>query len=141
MDANITDHPLPESPHKKLKTSTNDEEVTVFTFSTAHEKFARLQLLSSHTVYGLVACVCKHTPIGYDGAEGPNDHMWRISYNGKKYESLSPSANGKLKDLGLKNNTSLGLLYDYGDNLQYQITFLGSTKLSGGGRCKYVSPE
>lgn len=131
MDANITDHPLPESLHKKLKTST-DDEVTVFTFSTAHEKFVKLQLLSSHTVYDLVACLCEHTPIGYDGAEGPNDHMWCISYNGKKYESLSPSVNATLKDLGLKNDTSLGLLYDYGDNLHYQITFLGKTKLSGG---------
>eukprot|EP00804_Cyclotella_cryptica_P015243 CCRYP_005359-RA/>CCRYP_005359-RA protein AED:0.13 eAED:0.13 QI:0/-1/0/1/-1/1/1/0/375 len=132
MDANKPDRPLLGSPCKKLKTSSDDEEVTVFTFSAAHEKFAQLQLLSTHTVYDLVACVCKHTPIGYDGADGPNDHMWRISYKGRKYESLSPSANAKLKDLGLKNNISLELLYDYGDNLHYQITFLGSTKLSAG---------
>mmetsp|Transcript_36915 Transcript_36915/g.79698 ORF Transcript_36915/g.79698 Transcript_36915/m.79698 type:complete len:456 (-) Transcript_36915:995-2362(-) len=107
---------------------------TILTFATGHDKFARLQLLSTHTLYDLVATLCKYTPVGCKGNEGPDDHLWHVNYRGHQYQSrsdyVSPSpirANKtKLEHLSLERGSLFMLTYDYGTTSTYQMTLLES---------------
>jgi hypothetical protein len=56
--------------NKRLKTSDHPPAPVVLTFSATHDRFARLQLLGSHTLYHLVSALCKYTPVGYEGTMG-----------------------------------------------------------------------
>lgn len=56
-----------ENSNKRLKTSDHPPAPVVLTFSATHDRFARLQLLGSHTIYHLVSALCKYTPVGYEG--------------------------------------------------------------------------
>jgi hypothetical protein len=104
---------------------------TVLTFTAAHDRFARLQLLSTHTLYDLISTLCKHTSIGYEGSEGPDDHLWYITYNGLEYESSDIECQSPLRanqtrllDLSLEKGGTMKLAYDYGTNSQYDITLV-----------------
>jgi len=104
---------------------------TILTFTAAHDRFARLQLLSTHTLYDLVSTLCKHTSIGYEGADGPDDHLWYITYNGLEYESSDIECQSPLRanqtrlvDLSLKEGSTMKLTYDYGTTSQYDITLV-----------------
>lgn len=116
---------------KKAKTSSK-----VLSFYARHDRFARLELLSTHTLYDLVATLCKHTPIGYEGADGPDDHMWYITFLGKEYESGEITCRSdfrasqtRLECLELTDNCELLLTYDYGTTSRYVITFTGSSDM------------
>ena len=107
----------------------------ILTFTTKHDRFARLQLLSTHTLYDLVSALCQYTPIGFDGNEGPDDHLWYISYNGNEYESSdidiecqSPlrANKTKLADLHVKIGSNLKLTYDYGTTTVYEMKLVAT---------------
>jgi len=114
--------------------TTNKKQLTrptILTFTAAHDRFARLQLLSTHTLYDLVSTLCRHTSIGYEGADGPDDHLWYITYNGLEYESSDIECQSPLRanqtrlvDLSLKKGGTLKLTYDYGTTSQYEITLV-----------------
>lgn len=110
----------------------------VLTFTAEHDKSSKFELLSSHTVYDLVDALCKFTPIGYRGNEGPNSHMWDVSYNRRKYccddhflldsrnnfddEDVTEAESVTLGELNLQPNQSvLRLKYDYGADLLYTM--------------------
>ena len=104
---------------------------TILTFTAAHDRFARLQLLSTHTLYDLVSTLCKHTSIGYEGADGPDDHLWYITYNGLEYESSDIECQSPLRanqtrlvDLSLEKGSIMKLTYDYGTTSQYEIALV-----------------
>eukprot|EP00581_Thalassiosira_minuscula_P019992 CAMPEP_0183714266 /NCGR_PEP_ID=MMETSP0737-20130205/8847_1 /TAXON_ID=385413 /ORGANISM="Thalassiosira miniscula, Strain CCMP1093" /LENGTH=449 /DNA_ID=CAMNT_0025943173 /DNA_START=99 /DNA_END=1448 /DNA_ORIENTATION=+ len=97
----------------------------ILTFKAAHDKLARLQLLSTHTLYDLVSTLCRHTPIGYEGTEGPNDHLWHITYGNLKCKS-DRAKQTRLEDLNLVKGSTITLVYDYGSTSTYPITVLGS---------------
>lgn len=112
---------------------------TIMTFTATHDKFAHLQLLSTHTLYDLVSALCQHTPIGYEGTDGPDDHLWYITYNGKEYESSdieyqSPLRANKtrLEELRLDRGSTLKLTYEYGSTSTYQITLVEILDLTNG---------
>ena len=101
------------------------------TFTATHDRFARLQLLSTHTLYDLVSTLCRHTSIGYEGADGPDDHLWYITYNGLEYESSDIECQSPLRanqtrlvDLSLEEGSTMKLTYDYGTTSQYDITLV-----------------
>jgi len=117
----------------KTVTPTNNEgdksKPTILTFTAAHDRFARLQLLSTHTLHDLVSTLCKYTPVGYEGSEGPDDHLWYITYNGSEYESSDFECQSPLRanqtrllDLSLEKGSTLKLTYDYGSTSRYEIT-------------------
>lgn len=127
-----------EGSQKRARTS---GPIRVLTFTAAHDKSSKFEVLSSHTIYDLVAALCKFTPIGNEGSEGPNSHLWDLSYNGRKFcsrghflldsrnnfdgEHVANARNVKLEELNLQPNISvLRLLYDYGDNLRYTMNLV-----------------
>mmetsp|Transcript_385 Transcript_385/g.636 ORF Transcript_385/g.636 Transcript_385/m.636 type:complete len:440 (+) Transcript_385:17-1336(+) len=120
-----------EKSSKRQKTSSSTLP-TVLTFSTAHDRFARLQLLSSHTLYNLISALCRHTPVGYEGSEGPDDHLWYVTTeDGTKYESSEFECESelranrtKLDSLGLAAGDTLRLNYDYGTTSHYTLKLL-----------------
>lgn len=123
---------------KKAKTSDTSSK-KVLSFSAKHDRYARLELLSTHTLYDLVAILCKHTPIGYEGADGPDDHMWYITFLGEEYESGEITCRSdfranqtRLECLELTDNCDLLLTYDYGHSSRYVITFTGSSDMEEG---------
>ena len=104
---------------------------TILTFTAVHDRFARLQLLSTHTLYDLVSALCKYTSIGYEGADGPDDHLWYITCNGLEYESSDIECQSPLRanqtrlvDLSLEKGSTMKLTYDYGTTSQYDITLV-----------------
>jgi hypothetical protein len=119
------------------KRSKTEESISVMTFSAGHDRFARLQLLSTHTLYHLVSALCKYTPVGYEGSEDADDHLWYIDFNGNKYESseyecTSPlrANRTRLDSLELYENDVLRLTYDYGTTSYYTMKFLGQRPLT-----------
>lgn len=126
-----------EKSNKRQKTTPMP---TVLTFSTAHDRFARLQLLSSHTLYDLISTLCQHTPIGYEGSEGPDDHLWHVTtVDGTRYESSEYASfselranRTKLDSLGLVAGHTLQLTYDYGTTSLYTLKFLEQRPLTAG---------
>lgn len=119
------------------KRATTEESISVMTFSAGHDRFARLQLLSTQTLYALVSALCKYTAVGYEGSEDADDHLWYITYNGVKYESSdyeceSPlrANRARLDSLELAENCVLHLTYDYGTTSNYMLKFLGQRSLT-----------
>ena len=67
--------------------------------------------------------------MGYEGSEGPDDHLWYITYNGSEYESSDFECQSPLRanqtrllDLSLEEGSILKLTYDYGSTSRYEIT-------------------
>ena len=145
-DEDSTTPPLPAAVSKDsqvFKQETDDEDEgprpSVMTFTAAHDRFVRLQLLSTHTLYDLVAALCTYTPVGYEGSDGPDEHLWYVTYNGREYESsdiecVSPlrANQTRLDSLSLSDNCKLVLTYDYGTTSTYTLTFLGQRDMEDG---------
>ena len=111
----------------------------VLTFTTKHDKFARLQLVSTDTLYVLVSTLCQYTPIGLDGSEGPDDHLWYITYKGNEYESSDIECQSplranetKLMDLQMDIGSTLKLTYDYGTTSSYEMKLVATDVLKDG---------
>ena len=141
---------VPTSPalSKKAKVSEDSASSTtspavekVLTFTADHDKFARLQLLSKHTLYDLVATLCKWTAVGYEGSEGPNDHLWDIIYNGIKYASMNSAGATKLEKLQLVAGRSLVLEYDYGSTSTYKLSLDSSEDFTEGEEGQQLYPR
>lgn len=117
-------------PPMDTSAETSRNQPTILTFDVDHDKFARLQLLSTHTLYDLVATLCRHTPMGKEG-NGPNDHLWNINYRGNKYSRSDNVCSSpldvnstKLEDLNLERDSVLTLTYDYGIASNCEITLV-----------------
>ena len=94
----------------------------LLTFSTGHDKYAQLQLLSNiHTVWDLVATLCRHTAVGYEGGETEYDHLWDLFVGTQEINSQSANQ-VPLEDLGLTVGSTLKLTYDYGSTSKYSMT-------------------
>ena len=114
------------------------EKPKILTFTASNDNFARLKLLSTHTLYDLVSTLCQHTPVGYDGREGPDDNLWSISYNGREFESFdlgfAPALEPKkttLKELALSVGSALHLNYDcYGCKSTYLMVVCGIEEMN-----------
>ena len=61
---------------KKVKPSSYP--VSILTFTSDDDNFARLELLSSHTLFDLVAVLCEHTSVGLEKQGDAFDEDWRI---------------------------------------------------------------
>ena len=76
-------------------------------------------------------------------------HLYNIKYNDKVYDcfvcieddySDIPKVNAtitKLSDIGLKENDTMEMEYDYGSTTTFKITYLGSTDLERGNGSHY----
>lgn len=131
------------SSSKRPKKSDDRTPAVVMTFSAAHDRFARLQLLGSHTLYHLVSALCKYTPVGYEGSETANDHLWYVTVDDTKYES-SDHPHGivtfdqealranqtRLDSLPLYEGCKLHLTYDMGTTSFYTISYMGQRPLT-----------
>lgn len=109
----------------------------------ASDRFARLQLLGSHTLYHLVSALCNYTPVGYEGCESADDHLWYVTVDDTKYES-SDRPHGivifdrealranrtRLDSLPLYEGCKLYLTYDMGTTSFYTISYMGQRPLT-----------
>ena len=59
--------------------------VSILTFTSDDDNFARLELLSSHTLFDLVAVLCEHTSVGLEKQGDNFDEDWRICYQCETY--------------------------------------------------------
>ena len=76
-------------------------------------------------------------------------HLYNITYDNKIYDcwvcieddySDIPKVNAtitKLSDIGLKENDTMGMEYDYGSTTNFKITYLGCTDLERGNGSHY----
>ncbi|KAL7546083.1 hypothetical protein ACHAWF_009420 [Thalassiosira exigua] len=120
------DHECPAAGATAKPIVASAKEPDVLTFASDNDSFARLQLLSSHTLYHLVSTLCHYTPVGDGGCEGPNDHMWHFRYKGGDEQDRRKI----LEDLHLETGSTLTLVYDYGSTSTYQVTLLDREALS-----------
>ena len=109
----------------------------------ASDRFARLQLLGSHTLYHLISALCNYTPVGYEGCESADDHLWYVTVDDTKYES-SDYPHGivtfdqealranrtRLDSLPLYEGCKLYLTYDMGTTSFYTISYMGQRPLT-----------
>ena len=120
---------------KKAKTvSIPSHSQRVLTFSVAHSP-TKVQVLSTHTIHDLVDIFCRETTIGRN--ESVDDHLWNIRFpgtGGAVYESGDHPCESQLRakqtklgDLRFAPKTCIILNYDYGDGLEYKITFVEDT--------------
>ena len=109
----------------------------------ASDRFARLQLLGSHTLYHLVSALCNYTPVGYEGCESADDHLWYITVNDTKYESSNyphgivtfdqealRANRTRLDSLPLYEGCKLYLTYDMGTTSFYTMSYMGQRPLT-----------
>ena len=126
------------SQQKRKTVGSNTNNVKVLNFSSNHNPIVKVQLLSTNTLHDLVDTICHHTSIGANGDEGVYDHMWTINFNGDTYESGEIQCCSPLRatEKQLGNDLYLGcvfkLMYDYGSQMDYKITFLGEEDMKAG---------
>mmetsp|Transcript_25886 Transcript_25886/g.64676 ORF Transcript_25886/g.64676 Transcript_25886/m.64676 type:complete len:260 (-) Transcript_25886:792-1571(-) len=121
-----------EPPRKKAKPYTTPEKV--LTFKLSHSP-VQVQVRASHTIYQLVDIVCQTTHVGMD--ESFDDHLWDVTIprSGRKYRSLEENGRaGKaltthFRSLNIDAGARLYLLYDYGDNREYEFLLVDLREL------------
>lgn len=128
---------------KRLRTADDGAPLSVLTFAADRDRFARLQLLSDHTLHDLVSALCEYTPVGREGSETATDHLWHVTFDGARYESgraHRTSLGGLGLDDGVGSRNTLRLTYDYGTTSFYTLTFVGRRSLSSD-ECRGMFPR
>ena len=120
------------------------DAVSVLTFTSDNDSFARLELLSSHTLWNLVDTLCEHTPVGFKGRNGVNDHIWKIHHQSKIYISNLWRSNDldakemKLGDMNLSIESTMQLEYH---REYHKITMVDCKHFEGGEEAQSFYPR
>lgn len=112
---------IPEESSSPVSKKMKMEPLYVLTFTCSNDKFANLQLLSTHSLYDLIDTLCNHTPVGYNGEEKVWQHMWHLTVNQNTKYGSEQARDTKLDELNLPIGSILKLTYDYGTTSYYKI--------------------